>query len=1290
MAEAETLKIPSTDSRLLRLMSVSFKEASLDSPSFRASMNFYHTQIEAIESWLENTTKFASSKYKSAFQDFRPVHDTMIKQMLPPVDFLSNGVVENQDRTPFLVGQSAADMEELSKHIFRVLYGNPEPYLAVLLEIMTNVVEPYKEKRKDFDYYQSKYDTFLARYHAIKISNTNIEPSSIREDAFQLFDFRKRYLQASLDLTWEVSRVQSKLDELVVKMVGVVLPDEIYQNEASTNRVCVTANTLDSYKQYQKWCQELLRSNGTLSKDIAKAKKQIEDLCVKQCTPSRELNDYNVQTVNKATFTPSSGPDKEALPEKAGWLFMKTTVGTPTRTVWVRRWCFLKKSVFGMLLLSPSKTYVEETDKFGVLLTSVRYDPDEDRKFCFEIKIVGGNVETSPGGGTRSGSGGGSNGNGNGNGNGNDSNLQRDITLVFQTETLQELKQWLQVFGDAKKRVLLLDYSDLEYEMAFTRYPPMFFEFACSSATHLDPVLTTIDEGGVYGKSLLELINAEYSEYGDIHLPEDGLFQMPRLKTPITTKLTKLSVLSNVFVVNDGVPNALMANFWGSVNWGDYCMEESQTSGKSLGPGSQRAHGRDEQAKVPAQNPKAGLDVPNGNDGGNTSPKWRPLMYPDFYPDSLTTEDIQFRSLFHTRSSGDAGAVGNELLLLKFSCTWSANPKQFFLGTCYVTLNHLFFYMNSMGFVCLIKKDLADLVAVEVLETVGDAKEGLLKIYDLRGLSMRTSIFFASVEAIAAKLQYLLENKIRQKPRGQEETLKQFLEYDQQCAKRDKADKDSEKSSTPKQQSGNPKAEDNALLWCVGLDVDALWQRKRQFQTEFPSAAKFSFDVPSKGLMHVLFGDKSSVFPRALFLAHRSGLKNTVTAWTPRQDGDKHELVRKVRFKLDLTRNFVPGNEAEHDTRRQTGKYVEILQNVTRIKEGLYYEVDQSTGYFRAPFTSPFRIFTKYVIIQHNASQRGTEAAAATVGRPKSPEGTCSLYFFHRLQFFDDATGKPLERLGPLDRLMCSTALRFCRYESLLIKHSVDPYLKAIGRHGKVVKAVKLCGQLGVLETDPGTEDFRVDMPENDVRYSKALAVKFLFKWVIFRIVNMLFTAIRVLFTMLYSLATNVVMLNRLVLAVLLLSVLLNMFLTGKTTVSYWSVRKAESILENYANGANKRMERAIYIKDLDLLADQLTDDGNPCLNEFFKSSQEVGNKYRKTRHELAVRRNELLVELKILNSMERELVQGDYRTFLLAELDRCNTVSTEYPGVWSNDTRLQEYCLLCEQERAREDQLPL
>ncbi|SCV03176.1 LANO_0G02608g1_1 [Lachancea nothofagi CBS 11611] len=1205
--------------RLLKLMSVSFKEASMDSPSFRASANFYHVQVESLESWIDNVARFYKHKFLPSLDDFKQLSDTFFAQSLPPSDYLYNGIVENQLYTPAILEEFHSDLCNLSSRLLLLLRGDPESFLSALSRILTEVIEPYKEKRKNFDYFQSKHDTLLAKYQSIKVQGPNVEPSSMREDAFQLFEVRKGYLESSLDIAWEISQMQEALDEAMNSVVGTLIRRGPLQNAIMSGQE--GGETLELFKKHQNWHKEVNKNNFSLLEDMKKAKQQVQAFTIKQLQPSRDLNDYNVKSINQATLRQQIQPGEKPATENSGWLFMKTMTGKPARTVWVRRWCFLKKSVFGVFLLSPALTAIEETDKFGVLLMNVRYDPNEERHFCFEAQIAG--AEPGSGGGR--------------------SNTAERMSLVFQTETLADLRLWLGAFEEAKKRVLLLEKGDPEYELSFSRISPLFYEFACSSTSETDQRMTSFDTDGHYGKSILQLMQAAFSETGNIIFPHDSPFQTPLLKTPIMTKLTKLSIISSFFLASDGVPNAIMANYWGSVNWSEFCYNVN-SSGSDL--------------------PDFGL-VNLCPEKDATSPIWSPIEYPDFYPRDMRNRDIQFKSLFFSSASQRMKSKFNELLLLSFPCSWSPNTKQGFSGMCYVTSRNVYFYMNSMGFICLLNRSLEHLVSAEVVKKADDKSFAVMKLYDIDELSMTCTVFFDDPEVTAAKIRLLLENGATEHAKSEREILALLSNIDKEFSEQNRAE-----SSNRGKELVKTNHREN-MFWGVDQSFYDLIRRQQNFQTQYASVFKMDFNIPPRGLMHVLFGNKSSAFQRAYLLAHRQGVDSTVSCWYAEKVGQLTEAARTITFKIDPTQHFFSADGNGWGEKKES-TFLSVAQRIKVAKENVYYEVDQETGKIKVPFAKSFSVRSKIIIITRSDAKSSKSHYSGRVG------GTCSLYLHYDVTFFDDNDGKPAKSMHIFERLAKRLVMHFMRYESILLRNVIQKYLDRIGKHGQVLKAVRLCGQLALIE---GTDDI-LDVSNNEAAsYSRVSLMRFSMKYVLFYIVNFIFTVIRMSFQLTHTILTNVIALNRFVLLGLVLSIFINMFMLGKSSWSYWSVKSAENLFKSYLDGGRQPMQRALYIEDLNLLTDVLISGNGDCFEKFMSSDREVESKYRATRHEIALKRNELLVELKILNTMDKELVHGDYLAFLSDEIHNCRTVEQDMPDTWINDTQLQMHCEKCQVE---------
>ncbi|SCU96777.1 LADA_0H02696g1_1 [Lachancea dasiensis] len=1227
MSDKKTQKVSNP---LLKLMSVSFKEASLDSPSFRASANFYQVQVESLESWIENVSRFYKLKFLPSLDDFKQLSDTFFAQSLPPSDYLYNGIVENQLYTPSTLTEFHDDLCHLSSRLLLLLRGDPESFLSSLEMILTAIVEPYKEKRKNFDYYQAKYDMLLAKYQATKVQGPHMEPSSIREDAFQLFEVRKSYLAVSLDLAWEITKFQESLDEAMTTVVNTLVRRGSLRNAIMNAKD--NDQQLNLLLKHQQWHKEMKKNNLSSSEDMEKAKAQVLAFTSKQLEPSRDLNDYNIKGINHATLHQNIQTGVKASTEKAGWLFMKTMVGKPVRTVWVRRWCFLKNSVFGLFLLSPALTAVEETDKFGVLLMNVRYDPNEERKFCFEAQIAG--VEPGKSHGR--------------------TNTAERMSLVFQAETIDDLRAWLTAFEEAKKRVLLLERGDIEYELAFSRVPPVFYEFACSSTSITEQQLTSFDEDGHYGKSILQLMQAAFSETGSIIFPHDSPFQNPLIKTPIMTKLTKLSIISNFFLTNDGVPNAIMANYWGSVNWSEYCYNIKKETQMEFNP----------LKDVPLYNLCPEMDP--------TSPIWSPISYPDFYPRDMRNRDLQFKSLFFSSADLRNQDEFKELLLLSFPCSWSPNTKQGFSGMCFVTLRNIYFYMNSMGFICLLARSLTEFVAVEEVKKANDTNAmAVMKLHDTHEHSMTISIFFDDPNLVYAKLKSLIQNGTIDRVRNEKEMLHVFEGLDKDYASQNQDEK------VVDENAGYQKSRNLDGLF-RGMDQSFYELTKRQlgFQNNFKSVFKADFNIPPRGLMHVLFGGKSNLFPRSFLLAQDSPSGNTAPAWYVKEKDSFNEAFRMIRVKVDPTQGFF-SSAANEDGSNDDPLSLNVLQSIKMVNENLYYEVDQQTAKLKIPLAKPFSVRSKLILISRLDTRDNQNQGKGV--------GTSSLYHYYDVTFFDGKQSASNEQLNIFDKMAENLVLRFMYYEHQLLRQLIQQYLDKIGKHGRVLKAIRLCGQL-ILVDD---KQKYPDMNSGEVAtYSRSSLLRFVMKCTLFYTVNIIFALLRLSFHLLHAILTNVVALNRFLLLGLLLSLVANLLLAGRSSWNYWSVRHAENLFRSYLDGDQEPMKRALYIEDLDLMTEALTSGNGQCFEKFMTSDHDIESRYRTTRHQIALKRNELLVELKILNTMEKGMVHGDYLAFLSAEIQNCVSVEQDMQETWNQDAHLRLHCDKCRHELKRVQQL--
>ena len=324
-----------------------------------------------------------------------------------------------------------------------------------------------QETRRALDQTQRHYDHLQARYASQTKSK---EPSSLREDAFQLHEARKAYLKVALDFCVQAPQLKNNLDRLLVNISFDQWREFRVMRDHSSSIFTKWGQEMDRIKG---WIHEMESSEKSSRRDLLAARKQIEEAAGLAVRPSRELEDYSVSTV---PFLGTQGPASLKLaanqsfrPEKQGWLNLRILTGKPTRTVWVRRWAFLRSGIFGCLVQGPRTGGVEESERIGVLLCSIRPAFQEERRFCFEVKT-------------------------------------KNNTIMLQAETQKELTEWIGSFEAAKRKALenpspgfFAPGKPPAQDPAFAISQPPALEFAADSSDSLTP--NASDEPSILDRS---------------------------------------------------------------------------------------------------------------------------------------------------------------------------------------------------------------------------------------------------------------------------------------------------------------------------------------------------------------------------------------------------------------------------------------------------------------------------------------------------------------------------------------------------------------------------------------------------------------------------------------------------------------------------------------------------------------------------------------------------------------------------------------------------------------------
>ena len=102
----------------------------------------------------------------------------------------------------------------------------------------------------------------------------------------------------------------------------------------------------------------------------------------------------------------------------------------------------------------------------SVYYGELEYLPKEPRNFCFKLRIQNPNCKTE------------------------EENTYIDI--ILQAESIDELKSWINTLTSHKRIALSIkEENDPRYQLARKKIEPQFFEFASSSSTSTDKLLTS-------------------------------------------------------------------------------------------------------------------------------------------------------------------------------------------------------------------------------------------------------------------------------------------------------------------------------------------------------------------------------------------------------------------------------------------------------------------------------------------------------------------------------------------------------------------------------------------------------------------------------------------------------------------------------------------------------------------------------------------------------------------------------------------------------------------------------
>ncbi|KAF2092277.1 hypothetical protein K490DRAFT_61718 [Saccharata proteae CBS 121410] len=1314
----------------LSLIPVVLKEAALDSPTFRATVSHFGDQIDAIERWLESLVK-AATKLSQEVSTLESVVNNFVAQSAPPQQ-VSEAVLDH-DYTILAIKRYSEGAREFWKSTLSGV-KRVDTIVDPVRTFLQNDLRGLKDTRKTLAATQKEFDGLIARYAGRKKTE---EASSLREDAFQLHEARKSYLKASMDFCVMTPQIKITLDKLLVKIFSDRWRELKASREPTTNIFTKYSSEMDRVRG---WSREMENGERVFKRELHMARKQLEESAENGIRPSRELDDYSISTVpylgsqglsTSNLQSPAKLPGSERT-EKQGWLFERTITGKPARTIWVRRWFFVKNGIFGWLAHGARSGAVEESEKTGVLLCGVRPAFQEERRFCFEVKT-------------------------------------KDRTNILQAETQSELMEWLQSFEAAKRNALEDPASTDDLEMgidaAFAITAPVAPEFAArnpdghahhgsdeasamersgtlplpdrdlpsrssfdvgkrvvsgdregeSSRDHaariiqkLDlhrkqpagPQLTGIPSAPNPSTGIAGLISASHNIHNllpvapqsaqsslsaDARLammPTSSLAPSTLAAPPASTNLSKAAVIVSgergvgIGRPDGGMPSGILANLWGSSNWGHFNRLERGELKLHTSHAPHPALGPIHRAATTLEGPH---DTPADSTGGSTTavakskhrktmslasdpskldiqrPVSAPEDYPPYYPLPLRAQDAQFRMLF-------PAVPREEKVVLVFRATWAPDEQQEFPGRVYLTTANIYFYSNHIGLILITGFELATIEDV----TAAPGKDCDFLFVHLKesiGTDSATRItiktFLEPLKLLQRRLNFLVRNAAADEPAELEEVVRALLkmENDDSASPGTESWEDVSALDTPidgARDGSNVKA---SLRIDGNLFADPRLPRRNPTRFKLPSQpVKFSpqgmtrlatereFDISAKALFHCMFGDKSAVFQ--MLCRERWAQRITQGPWKQPDQGL-------------LKREFVYQTQQDPDNDITDYQVIEVLN------DHLCYVVTHKQTPWYLPHSKDFMLVSKMVITHHSKSM-------------------CKLAIWSKIEWMKRPpfVANMLERQG----------LEDLELEAQDLTDVIADQVHKLGSKSRTRKSVQIFGYVGHATAAAQVSSDDIPAPTKErkfklVQRNMASMVLDMGSALAATVVSMAIGSLTTLLGALFKVCTA----HSLLLGLLLFSSGMNMIWSYRDTITWWQERSAGKFMARMGVTPDVVMTKAVYLRDIeDVFANDtmgfinasteaagdsschqtfthlLTTDphcpspGNrlsPSSPHLTPSTRSTATRLHRTRENLAAYRHDLLVAMRLVNRVEREVLEAEWENWVMDEVVRCRRV---------------------------------
>jgi hypothetical protein len=935
-------------------------------------------------------------------------------------------------------------------------------------------------------------------------------------------------------------------------------------------------------------------------------------------------------SANLGSPTKIDRPQERA--EKQGWLYQRTITGKPARTYWVRRWFFVKNGIFGWLSQGARSGAVEESEKIGVLLCGIRPAFQEERRFCFEVKTKDTTIvlqaetqsgltewissfevakrkaleDSSKDGAAGVGA--------------VDAafSISPPVAPEFAAKTSEGHggHPSEDIAGAERGDALGVPGADgLANRASFdvTRRTTGFERDGESSRRdHAARIMEKLDlsrkstagpqlsgssnpssaSGGIASLISASLASASHNivQVGQIAAPAPGLPDtrlvigqtLPHsslapstlANPPAPTNLSKAAVAVSgergLGIGKSGnTPGALMANLWGSINWGYVNrlgdVEESPSRERSasqppspifrspgLDPFDKMTEGTSPDASSGSMTPVNPVHRKTMSLGGPTPSPQRPTIvtedFPNYYPAALRIQDAQFRILFPMVPRA-------EKVVLVFRAVWNPTDQQEFPGRVYVTTKDIYFYSNHFGLVLITGISMSSIDEV----TAAPGKDCDFLFLHFKPVAredgatrITVKTFLEPLKLLQRRLNFLVRNASN-KEHKLDEVVKRLIKFEANDSDHSPSAESWEDVSLNTPHDGYGGKDIKASLRIDGNLFGPHGQNSNKNATKFklPSqpvvfapqgmtqvAVDKEFDISAKGLFHILFGDKSAVFQ--MLYRERWAQRVVQGPWVTNEQG-----IQRRDFEYEVAQ---PGKEGS--------MVINDYQIIEVLNDHLCYVVaDRKTPWY-LPSSERFVLLGK-IVITHVSKARCRLAIHIKVDWNRNPR----------------VAKKLIERQG----------LQDLDLEAQDLVDVVNDQVARLGHNKSTSKVTAIFGNIGMVTA--ASQFAAQDIPPpNRVRKFKlrpqttGSVIAQLIGNVIVSMLSTLMSWILAVFSGLGKVFSA----HKTLILLLLLSGSANFFYTSRDTWGWWHERNAANFMNRLGVGPSTTMTRSIYLRDLE------------------------------------------------------------------------------------------------------------